>query len=70
MLNKLIFTVDSYILKKNQCISRPVTIAIVYFLVEHDFIISYCKIIILYSNFEIIYFVFQPSKFEVKQSEQ
>ena len=31
MLNTLIFTVDSYIMKKNnQCTPRPVTIAIVY----------------------------------------
>ena len=47
MLNTLIFTVDNYILKKNQCIPRPVTITIVYSLVEHDFIISYCKMLII-----------------------
>ena len=58
MLNTLIFTVDSYILKKYQCIPRPVTIAIVYSLGEHDFILSYCKmLIILYSNFERNYFI-------------
>ena len=57
MLNALIFTVDNYILKKNQCIPRPVTIAIVYSLGEHDFIILYCKMpIILYSNFGRNYF--------------
>ena len=47
MLNSLIVTVDSYILKNNQCIPRPVTIAIVYSLVENDFIISYCKMLII-----------------------
>ena len=47
LLNTLIFTVDSYSLKKNQSIPRPVTIAIVYSLVKHDFIISYCKMLII-----------------------
>ena len=47
MLNTFIFTVDNYIFEKNQCILRPVTIAIVYSLVEHDFIISYCKMLII-----------------------
>ena len=47
MLYTLIFTVDSYILKKNQSIPRPVIIAIVYSLVIHDFIISYCKMLII-----------------------
>ena len=47
MLNTLFFTVDNYILKKNQCIPRPVKIAIVYSLVVHDFIISYCKMLII-----------------------
>ena len=51
MLNTLIFTVDNYLLKKNQCIPRPVTIAIVYSLGEHDFIISYCKML----NFLLYY---------------
>ena len=46
MLNTLIFTVDNYILKKKkQCIPRHATIAIVYFLVELNFIISYCKML-------------------------
>ena len=47
MLNTLIFTVDNYILKKNQCIPRPVTIAIVNSLGEYDLIISYCKMLII-----------------------
>ena len=47
MLNTLIFTVDNYILKKNQCIFRPVTIVVVYSLGEHDLIISYCKMLII-----------------------
>ena len=64
MLNTLIFTVDNYILKRNQCIPWPFTIGIVYSLVEHDFIISYCKtlIILLYYTAiskEIILFVNQ-----------
>ena len=62
MLNTLIFTVDNYILKKNQCITRPVTIAIVYYIVEHDFILSYFKMIIILLYYtaiskEIILFV-------------
>ena len=66
MLNTLIFTVDNYILKKNQCIPRPVTIAIVYYIVEHDFILSYCKMIIILLYYtaiskEIILFVNQAS---------
>ena len=67
MLNTLIFTVDSYILKKNnQCTPRPVTIAIVFSLDEHDFNISYCimLIILLYYTAitkEIILFVNQAS---------
>ena len=67
MLNTLIFTVDNYILKKkNQCIPRPVTIAIVYSLGEHDFIISYCKMLIILLYYtaiskEIILFVNQAS---------
>ena len=66
MLNTIIFTVDNYILKKKkyQCIPRPVTIAIVYSLVERDFIISYCKMLIILSyntaiSKEIILFVNQ-----------
>ena len=48
MLNTLIFTVDSYILKKkNQCTPRPVTIALAYSLDKHDFNISYCKMLII-----------------------
>ena len=47
MLYTLIFTVDNYILKKNQCIPRLVTIAIVYSFGEYDFIISYCKMLII-----------------------
>ena len=48
MLNILTFTVDNYILKKKiHCIPRPVTIAIVYPLGEHDFIISNCKMLII-----------------------
>ena len=64
MLNTLIFTVDNYILKKNQCI--PVAIAIVFSLGEHDFIISYCKMLIILLYYtailkEIILFVNQAS---------
>ena len=50
LLNTLIFTVGSYIYfgkKNNQCIPRPVTIAIVYSLDEHNFNISYCKMLIV-----------------------
>ena len=47
MPNTLIFTVDNYIFKKIQCIPRPVTIAIIYSLGEQDFIISYCKMLII-----------------------
>ena len=47
MLNTLIFTVDNYILKKKSYIPRPVTIAIVFSLGEHDFIISYRKMLII-----------------------
>ena len=67
MLNTLIFTVDSYILKKNnQCTPRPVTIAIVYSLDEHNFNISYCKMLIILLYYtaiskEIILFVNQAS---------
>ena len=67
MLNTLIFTVDSYILKNNnQCPPRPVTIAIVYSLDEHDFNISYCKMLIILLYYtailkEIILFVNQAS---------
>ena len=65
MLITLIFTVDSYILK-NQCIPRPVAIAIVYSLVEHNFIISYCKMLIILLYYtaiskEIIVFVYEAS---------
>ena len=65
MLYTLIFTVDNYVLKK-KCIPRSVTIAIVYSLVEHNFIISYCKMlnILLYYTAiskEIILFVNQAS---------
>ena len=65
MLNTFIFTVDNYILKK-KCIPRPVTIAIVYSLVERDFIISYCKMLIILLYYtaiskEIILFVNQAS---------
>ena len=68
MLNTLIFTVDSYILKKknNQCTPRPVIIAIVYSLDEHNFNISYCKMLIILLYYtailkEIILFVNQAS---------
>ena len=67
MLNALIFTVDSYILKKNnQCPPRPVTIAIVYSLDKHDFNISYFKMLIILLYYtailkEIILFVNQAS---------
>ena len=66
MLNTLIFTVDNYILKKNQCIPRPVTIAIIYSLGEQDFIISNCKMLIILLYYtaiskEIILFVNQAS---------
>ena len=68
MLNTLTFTVDSYILKKknNQCNPRPVTIAIVYSLDEHDFNISYCKMLVILLYYteiskEIILFVNQAS---------
>ena len=66
MLNTLIFTVENYILKKNQCIPRPVTIAIVYSLGEHNFIKSYCKMLIILLYYteiskEIILFVNQAS---------
>ena len=66
MLNTLIFTVDNYNLKKNQCIPMPVTMAIVYSLDEHDFIISYCKMLIILLYYtaiskEIILFVNQAS---------
>ena len=66
MLNTLIFTVGNYILKKKQCIPMPVTIAIVYSLVEHDFIISHCKMLIILLYYtaiskEIILFVNQAS---------
>ena len=59
MLNAFIFTVDNYILKH-------VTIAIVYSLVEHDFIISYRKMLIILLYYtaiskEIILFVNQAS---------
>ena len=63
MLNTLTFTVDSYILKKNnQCNPRPVTIAIVYSLDEHDFNTSYCKMLVILLYYteiskEIILFV-------------
>ena len=66
MLITLIFTGDYYILKKNQCITRPVTIATINALVEHDFIISYCKMLIILLYYtaiskEIILFVNQAS---------
>ena len=67
MLNTLIFTVDSYILKRNnQCTPRSVTIAIVYSLDEHDFNVSYCKMLIILLFYtaiskEIILFVNQAS---------
>ena len=66
MLNTLIFTVDNYILKKNQCIPMPVTIEIVYSLGEHDCIVSYCKILITLLYYtaiskEIIFTVNQAS---------
>ena len=66
MLNTFIFTVDNNILKTNQCITRPVIIALVYSLCEHDFIISYCKMLIILLNYtaiskEIILFVIQAS---------
>ena len=52
MLNTLIFTVDSYIFfKKYQCIPRPDTIVMVYSLVKHDCIISYCKMLITWLEF-------------------
>ena len=65
MLNTLIFTVDSYILKKKnyQCTPRAVTIAIVYSL-DNNFNISYCKMLIILLYYtaiskEIILFVNQ-----------
>ena len=67
MLNTLIFTVASYILKKKQSMyPRPVTIAIVYSLDEHDFNISYCKMLIILLYYtaiskEVILFVNQVS---------
>ena len=76
MLNTLIFTVDSYILKKNtQCTPRPVTIAIDYSLDEHYYNISYCKMLIILLYYtaiskEIILFVKEASKFEVKRPER
>ena len=64
MLNTLIFTVDNYILKKkNQCIPKPVKIEIVYSLVENDFSISYCKMLII-----LLYYT--SSKYGVKQPER
>ena len=63
MLNALIFTVDINILKKNQCIPRPVTIAIVYSFVErfHFIIMQNAYYLIIYSAIskEIIVFVNQ-----------
>ena len=41
----LVFTVDNYILKKINV--SPVTIAIFYSFVEHEFHISYCKMLII-----------------------
>ena len=76
MLNTLIFTVDSYIFKKNtQCTPRPVTIAIVYSLDEHNYNISYCKMLIILLYYtaiskEIVLLVKEASKFEVKQPER
>ena len=66
MLNTLIFTVDNYILIKNQCIPRPVTIEIVYSLGEHNFIILFCKMLLILLYYtaiskEIILFVNQAS---------
>ena len=64
------FTVDNCILKKknNNNIS-PVTIAVFYSFVGHDFIISYCNayyLVTLYSNFERNYFVCSLRKVKVK----
>ena len=61
MLNTLIFAVDNYILKQKSMYLWPVTIAIVYSLVERDFIILYCKMLIIYTAIlkEIILFVNQ-----------
>ena len=56
----LIFTVGNYILKTNNNNVSSVTIAIFSSFVKHDSFISYCNayyFIILYSNFEIDYFV-------------
>ena len=66
MLNTLIFTVDNYILKKKSMYRWPVTIAIIYSLGEHDFIISYCKMLIILLCYtaiskEIILFVNEAS---------
>ena len=65
MLYTLIFAVDNYIFLK-KCIPRPVTIAIVYSLVEHNFIISYWKMLNILSYYtaiskEFILFVNQAS---------
>ena len=76
MLNTLIFTVDSYILKKTLNVPhRSVTIAIDYSLDEHYYNISYCKMLIILLYYtaiskEIILFVKEASKFEVKQPER
>ena len=47
MLNTLFLLLTNTFENKNQCIPRPITITIVYSLVEHDFIISYCKMLII-----------------------
>ena len=60
MLNTFIFTVGNYMLKTNNNTVSSVTIAIFSTFVKQDFFISYCNayyFIILYSNFERIYFV-------------
>ena len=60
------FSLLTITFKKNQCIPRPGTIAIVYSLDEHDLIISYCKMLIILLYYtaiskEIILFVNQAS---------
>ena len=48
ILNTLIFTHDNYIWKKNQCIPRPITLAIVYSRVEHDLVYHIVKCVLSY----------------------
>ena len=67
MLNTLNFPVDSYILKKkHQCNPKPVTIATIYSFDDHDFNISFCKMLVILLYYteiskDIILFVNQAS---------